>query len=369
MYNNFIFLFIAPFIPGALGIGGIVVRPFEIILLLSISQVNWSRLTILRNRVVSLLLLFTVVQLLTVTKSGINEVISETLQNLEILFYVSLLFYWFQKAKSKERLIQNVITIVFAYLVVIVLYHSYNGSTIRYKMINEVKTLFGIFFLLAIELRKKRSLLLVLGFIFLIFSLERKAWIGALFATLLIDGRVKYLFKAKTILLLGVIFSLIAIVYQQVELIRDQIDSLVSAFGDTDSGDQTNSNLSRLFIYDFALESFLSNPILGIGVNNFKEYIDAFALKLDEKSHGSHNEYLRVLVEHGLLGCSVILALLITVYKKLKSIRSRYIWLSRLIVYGIVVNLFLGAGLLNKIYFFVYPALMLEILKYDEIHT
>ena len=70
MYNNFIFLFIAPFIPGALGIGGIVVRPFEIILLLSISQVNWSRLTILRNRGIVIVIVIVTVSVIVIVIYG-----------------------------------------------------------------------------------------------------------------------------------------------------------------------------------------------------------------------------------------------------------------------------------------------------------
>ena len=50
----------------------------------------------------------------------------------------------------------------------------------------------------------------------------------------------------------------------------------------------------RILLWDMAIKAWLDNPLLGVGVGNYREYTGAFT--------STHNVYLQVLCEQGILG-------------------------------------------------------------------
>src|SRR3954451_14539683 len=74
----------------------------------------------------------------------------------------------------------------------------------------------------------------------------------------------------------------------------DRMDSIVNA-----EEDQTGSRAARLRLIDQGVQVFLSNPIIGIGAGQFKNYNDGETV---EKWRVTHNVWLQVAAELGIVG-------------------------------------------------------------------
>ena len=82
----------------------------------------------------------------------------------------------------------------------------------------------------------------------------------------------------------------------------DDVEFVLS--GGIPSDNVSYSNIIRFFIFDVSKNLFIENPLIGVGTNNFiiilkKEYsyLPSFLT-----IGGIHNEFLRVLIENGLIG-------------------------------------------------------------------
>ena len=62
-------------------------------------------------------------------------------------------------------------------------------------------------------------------------------------------------------------------------------------------------NLQRIFVFNFSKELFFENPIIGLGTNNFVPTLEYRYPQLPYfLSGGIHSEFLRILIENGLVG-------------------------------------------------------------------
>ncbi len=161
-----------------------------------------------------------------------------------------------------------------------------------------------IFILIGIFLFEKSKYwkLILLGIIFftgycLVYSYSRGAYI-ALIAGLVFIGLV----KEKRILLLLLVFfmfwrNLVPIsVYERITMTK------------TESGELEESAAIRIVLWNKALEMFKESPIIGKGFNTF-QFTFNNRLWLD-----THNYYLKMLVEQGILGLSAFLYLLFSAF-------------------------------------------------------
>lgn len=154
-------------------------------------------------------------------------------------------------------------------------------------------------------------LVLLLSFSLLIMAtLARVAWLGALLM-LLVYGAL----KNRKILILS--FLILFISYLTVPVINNRINDVFSP--------KYNSSFStRLRIYETSLPAFFKSPLIGQGLGSF----DQIHLKLNDeaKSYESlqaHNDYLRLLIELGLIGLflylGIFLTLFMSIYKNYKK--------------------------------------------------
>jgi O-antigen ligase len=135
---------------------------------------------------------------------------------------------------------------------------------------------------------------------------------------------------------------------------------------------QSLSNQVRLFLLQFTIETVKAHPWWGIGVGEFKEAIQ-FAAPGERFVKGSHSEYQRYAVETGLTGLGLYLltwALMIrrawrVVRRTDLAKQTETALVVGLVVYGAVINLFLGGGALN-ILFLVLPAGLLQGILNEE---
>jgi O-antigen ligase len=139
---------------------------------------------------------------------------------------------------------------------------------------------------------------------------------------------------------------------------------------------QSLSNQVRLFLLQFTIETVKAHPWWGIGVGEFKEAIQ-FAAPGEMFVSGAHSEYQRYAVETGLTGLGLYLltwALMIrhawrVVRRTDLAKQTETALVVGLVVYGAVINLFLGGGALN-ILFLVLPAGLLQgILNEEKQHA
>lgn len=169
----------------------------------------------------------------------------------------------------------------------------------------------------------------------------------------------------------GVAVFLLLFIGWQVPKLQKQFNSLTTAFSAVLSQNVDNymkiedaSTRNRLYLLSISLQSFKENPFLGLGTEQFKGISEKMAEgKSGIAGNGAHSIYQQVLVDNGLLGLGLLLALFITMAR-------RAIWLSRnvefarsvpvtfaigMVFYGIFVNAFLGGGVLN-FFFYIVPA-------------
>jgi O-antigen ligase len=267
------------------------------------------------------------------------------------------------------------------------------GHLIGYKLLGEPKVLFGVVCILALcnySVKGKYKLFFFISAIMLFFSMERKAWVSFLVATIGISYLLAVKFKQskkvfKTIGFASVIGLLVGTIiinstsfgtklFEQVE----SVILVVENFSLTERNEKmvgSRSNSSRLFILYFSYHSFLKNPILGTGSDTFKNEIEKFTIARNEgKITGAHNEYQRIVVENGLIGICIYLIVLVMAFFRLKNIPFsyfiykeelvyNYIEIFSLFIYGSVINLFLGGGALNTFFFIMPIALIISFRK------
>lgn len=148
------------------------------------------------------------------------------------------------------------------------------------------------------RVRRRLSLLTLVGVVCLLLTFTRTAWFGFLLILLMAaffrDRRLIWVF-----LLLMAAFSFLA-------PIRSRFYDLTTSF---------NSMAYRFYIWRGGLEQMTAIPILGRGLGSF-ELMDKFG-------DPAHNDYLRVLFELGIAGLVAYLVLIVAVLKRLvASIRS-----------------------------------------------
>ncbi|MEW6263004.1 MAG: O-antigen ligase family protein [Thermodesulfobacteriota bacterium] len=129
-------------------------------------------------------------------------------------------------------------------------------------------------------------------------------------------------------------------------------------------GDPTNL-LIRFFYWDVAADILQDHWFFGVGHGNFKriylEFIrtQTFDLELPiKKIFVADNAYLTTLVEHGLVGLSVLLALIFLAIRTLRKLHRNFIQKddqvnkARLMTLGFGLSVYLLAGLLVDVHLF-----------------
>ncbi|MDD5589558.1 MAG: O-antigen ligase family protein [Candidatus Portnoybacteria bacterium] len=166
---------------------------------------------------------------------------------------------------------------------------------------------------------KKNQLLLffLAGFIFLVLlaTFSRGGYLGivAAFVSMIFLGWRSFSGPVKV----KIIMAGILIFFLIIALAQPVLERFFSSFFLSEG-----SSISRLEIWRNSWQVFISNPILGVGLGNYPRYADPLASYRTPIT--SHNLYLDLLVETGILGFFAWFLLLAgSFYQLLKFIRSR----------------------------------------------
>jgi O-antigen ligase len=97
----------------------------------------------------------------------------------------------------------------------------------------------------------------------------------------------------------------------------------------------SESNAQRIGIWSLALDGFIENPIFGIGYNNFSNYFIENKYRYQQFSFlgafftydyfVTHNDFLRVLTETGILGFSIFIIYFINIITLSSRIKEKHI--------------------------------------------
>ena len=171
--------------------------------------------------------------------------------------------------------------------------------------------------------KKWKRYLFVSMFLLMIYatfiSYSRASWL----AGILILGALVLIypkFMGKLILIAGVLGIILGSVFLNSSEFQIAASRLYS-----DESEQ--SALSRLPVYVAAVRMFQEKPLMGWGYDNFDRYDRRYQARFgqlvnpDEKDHTSHNVYLTMLAEQGLMGIiSYLLPFAILFFRSLKTL-------------------------------------------------
>ncbi|MCM8772722.1 MAG: tetratricopeptide repeat protein [Candidatus Omnitrophica bacterium] len=147
--------------------------------------------------------------------------------------------------------------------------------------------------------------LFILFLLHLILTFTRASYLGFFVSTILFFYPVKFKFSLKKIIPLFVFFILIP-----------------NLFSYNISGFEKGTIKSRIFIWKNTLRIIKKNPIIGVGLGNFKTNFLFYAedrpkqiALIKEVLEDVHNDFLEILVETGFIGFFIFLFLLFQIFK------------------------------------------------------
>ncbi len=196
-------------------------------------------------------------------------------------------------------------------LIFVVVYHITNHVYTSYKLLADPKAVFDLLplMLLVLRLSDDRSakillpLLLPVVVVITLLSGERKAYILlVLFSPFLLN------FRSLTTYVLPLI--LVAVVSAGLSLDRTgYVERQINTFSHLAEGEssKTISDEARSWAIRHAAQTFVDNPIIGVGTNGLSATVDSRI----HASTAAHNEWLRVAADNGMVGLFFFVATLI----------------------------------------------------------
>ena len=255
---------------------------------------------------------------------GFNNFLREFLQILMMIIFAFTLST-FKTRIDCQKLFNNVFLGSLIIMLGVIWWHYSTGLWGRgWKDLTDSKTIFTIItiliFIYIIFFKKIKFnelyLLFFILFPILLMSGERKA---LLIFVLLFFIKYSPGFTIKTVYILFFTFLFLNFLSNYVEnsYVQTKISTTLNFMetGNLDyflntgfiSENDTISNLQRAFSFNVSLGYFTNNPFFGIGTNNYvrmvvEQYPALVLFRSGALVHGIHGEFLRVLVENGLIG-------------------------------------------------------------------
>ena len=388
------------FLPYTFSIAGLVIRPFDLLLVAYLFVANKRLLKkaiaydFLKNRYILLLFFFFLYRLMSAFFLNPDSFLKESIQSVEYLILTYCIYNVGLTVQTRHNFFKGLVFAAGVLVFVTVGWHLSNGYWVGYKQLNEPKLLFGLFssaLLCDYLIRKKNGKLLLVSIFLTLFSLERKGWVGLLGVAFAVNFWFNKKIKINTLLKnsfkYGVVTACIVIPFLFIgpnsigNQVKEQVNSMILLTENfsLDNYDRelvgSSSNAARLYLLSFSYESFKTHPVIGIGTGNFKKEIEKFSRSDDGKVQGSHNEYQRILVENGLVGLAIYFLIIWMLFIGMKRIKVsalskgimykyHYLLISAVFIYGSIINAFLAGGALN-IFFYVVPLALIASYRKD----
>ena len=163
--------------------------------------------------------------------------------------------------------------------------------------------------------RLKLPLAVVLAFLLLVelATLSRSGLLGlgAGLLVLAVPYRRKLLSLDLLLPLAGVAAALAVVLAARWEFFEQVLRSRIDT-----SAQGTSTHFD---VYGFIPDVLVSNPLFGLGLNNFSVY---YEFVTGRTNFGPHSFYVATLVETGIIGTALFVAFLVYVFKRLKRLRA-----------------------------------------------
>ena len=321
MLNYFIPMTLASlFLPTKWHVGIAQVKPFDICAIIILCWMVTQARLVARSKAgqgLLLLLPFFVVHVLSAFSYTFANGVREALQ-VSLLLGFALAINATGPQMDYRKAANVLLICLFAIMIYNVGWHLANGFTSGWKRLNDPKAVFtflpmllSLMILFARDNQRRLywSLLGIVGLVVLL-SGERKALltVGILTVVLISRGR---LLRAVPYVMVGIIgLAMFGTVVDNPYISR-QIGSLFSSgSANTSLSSIAEGNLTatvsdtvRRFVNDQAMNMFSESPLFGVGTNAFIDLLRSrFAGLPDFVLAGVHNEFMRTLVENGLIG-------------------------------------------------------------------
>ena len=299
-----------------------------------------------------------------------NNFFRETIQVILIIMFAYVISRLRFKIDYKKVIYYLLIGSTLLMLLVI-MWHINNNIWAGWKKLPDARIIFTVIsiflfsYLNTIKIHPEQKFKIIMIFIgfftILIFSGERKAILIFLFL-LLIYYTYGYTFRTVVgVIAAYYILFFIAnntgneyvarILNSLIEITESvEIDFILQTGSNVETS--SYSNMQRIFAFNVSKELFSENPIIGIGTNNFISILnDRYSSLPNYLRGGIHSEFLRILVENGLIGLFLYLLIWFKSWTRTKKIlimanRNGLIKNKQIIflLYGIYLTLALYVG-------------------------
>lgn len=242
---------------------------------------------------------------------------------------------------------------------------------------NYISIVFPWLIIGAFYLKKSRFLKFccIFSVIFVILSYSRIAYVFffiEIISIVFISNRFrKIIINVKMIIFLVILIGII-FTFMDIEYIGNQIMGVIFSFSDDASANRMSSNLTRLGLQYAALNMYIDNPILGVGLGQFQfhvvDYLPVWSYITteiqgvmnagdDKYFYGTFNTHFRVLAELGTIGFILWISIAILCLKNyvyvLRNINNEQKPIIKLIIISYVFS-FLGFMNFDTYSFFYY---------------
>ena len=313
--------------------------------------------------------------------SGIGVATKEFIQAIEFIVLVYMVGMATRTTAGRDEFLKRLFWGFGIIATLAAVWHVSQGEVVNYKQLGAPKMSFSLFALFAIPAylqRRSSPRAVVMGFAVLLTLLsgERKGWVALAAAGLVvffvmremrIGAVLKTFFQPKYVAVAGLSLLLFLAIASQFEYVSKQFQSIQDVFlilSEVDLSrtsmniETTGSNLARLYLLLFTIRMLMEHPLFGVGTEQFKEVLEQVVAREGGYVLGAHSEYQLFAAENGLTGLILYSAIwFIAIRQAIGLIQvaptNRYyarIAILAFIVYGAVINFFLGGGALNIVY-------------------
>ncbi len=163
---------------------------------------------------------------------------------------------------------------------------------------------------------------IVLSFYLIFLSVSKK---GLIIAPLLVIMSFSYK-KIKFSSLIVILILIFAVVQLLIKIVPEDILQIMyektifrfSVFLEGFSGNEgmgDDSTIERKKLIEGGLDLYFSNPIIGVGINNFRVFFEKYA----------HNNFIELLVGVGIIGATIFYSIYIVILKEIKKMQNSVI--------------------------------------------
>ncbi len=315
--------------------------------------------------------------------SGTGTVLKETIQVIEFLLLVHLIAVSTRSMKHRRLFFRTLLVGSGIIAMLTAAWHIGNGFYVGYKRLGAPKSAFAFFSLLILgeylrgDQNRFVGVVLLGAILFTVLSGERKGWValaggGGMMYFLFHGGSIRQIlsavFQPRVLVAGGAALTGLVVAGLQFEYVVRQFETLgdiyvlLSDFDlqmDLSAFETSGSNLARVYLLLFTIRTTLAHPLFGVGTGRWYEALTQTAS--DGKPQymiGAHSEYQRFAVENGLTGLILYVASWIVAFRQAvrfyrgsdSSMRSYALTVSGIVIFGALINLFLGGGALNILY-------------------